>query len=209
MKVTSIAGALLGGVAGALVWGVIARFMEFEIGFVAWGVGIAVGFLSAAFGGKGLHNGALCALLALFAIFAGKILAVKWSATPEEFLSFVAKEGKFADLSDAERRKVAEQAASEFTWNDAVVGARESLGAIDLLFGFLGVATAFRLGAGSGKQEGEATPDEPEPSGAGPPGEYSEPEPPAAEPSAGTSEPEPPAAEPPAGQGERDQASDK
>jgi hypothetical protein len=151
MKATSIIGAIGGGIAGALVWGAIAKFLNVEVGYVAWGVGLAVGFLSYAFGGRGAVNGVLCAIVALLSIYGGKVLAVKWTATSDSVMVGMGGDEGFKDLPEAEKQKVAE--TTEFTWDKAAQAATEHLEIIDIIFALLGVATAFKVG--SAPKEGD------------------------------------------------------
>lgn len=145
MKATSIIGAIVGGLAGALVWGAIAKFLQIEVGYVAWGVGLAVGFLSYAFGCRGIANGVLCAFIALASIYAGKVLAVKWTATSDSVMVGMGGDENFEGLPEAEKQKVA--ATTEFTWDKAAQAATEHLDIIDIIFALLGVATAFKVGS--------------------------------------------------------------
>jgi hypothetical protein len=75
MSTNALFGAIVGAVIGAAVWAGIAYFTGYEVGYVAWGVGAAVGGLAAMFGSEGSTAGMICAVLALAAIFAGKVFA--------------------------------------------------------------------------------------------------------------------------------------
>ncbi len=72
---------LIAGVIGAAAWALIAFYANFEIGYLAWGIGALVGF-AFAFAGKG--GGAIPALLAVLVTVAsiggGKYLGSLWSA---------------------------------------------------------------------------------------------------------------------------------
>ena len=57
--------------------GAIAHFTGYEVGYVAWGIGALVGFLSAKAGGEGMPNGAICAVITIAALLAGKFVAFK------------------------------------------------------------------------------------------------------------------------------------
>ena len=76
MRPAAFIGALVGAALGALIWAGVATWTGLEIGWVAWGIGGAVGFGAAMFGGIGSTTGAVCAVLALVSIFAGKWIAV-------------------------------------------------------------------------------------------------------------------------------------
>lgn len=67
-----LAGAFGGAVLGAGAWGLLSGFTGFEVGYVAIGVGFLVGGGAARLGGRGAATGAACAVVALFAMLAGK-----------------------------------------------------------------------------------------------------------------------------------------
>lgn len=217
MKPLGILGALAGGALGAVIWGVIAWKLQVEVGYVAWGIGFAVGGASAFLGGRGVPNGVLCAVVALMSIMGGKMLAVKWSvpdamkeiaateitqemydgamlsaaavssvstddeikkamidigyteATSEAAITEAEfKEFKGETLPQLKRwgtnKPTMEQFKEELTGTatqsvSANVGlaetfdiAKNDLSAFDLLFAFLGIATAFRLGGASASE---------------------------------------------------------
>ncbi|MCP4589662.1 MAG: hypothetical protein GY842_02865, partial [bacterium] len=77
MKVRAIIGAAAAAVLGAVVWAVITSATGYEVGIVAWGIGLAVGIGAKAFGGEGQVLGVVCAALALGSIFVGKVVAVQ------------------------------------------------------------------------------------------------------------------------------------
>ena len=78
MNPTNILGALAGGVAGALVWAAVSYFLKVEVGYIAWGIGLLVGFASSVLGGRGTNNGILCAVIAIGSIVAGKFMAERF-----------------------------------------------------------------------------------------------------------------------------------
>lgn len=69
---TGIGLAMVGAGIGAALWAAIAYFAQVEIGYVAWGIGGLVGGACTLGGGRGTTMAALCALLTLLSIFAGK-----------------------------------------------------------------------------------------------------------------------------------------
>jgi hypothetical protein len=71
-------GGLVGGVIGAGIWAAIVYFTGFEIGIVAWGIGLLVGFgaLVLSGGRAGAAGGVIAAVLALGAVLLGKVLVV-------------------------------------------------------------------------------------------------------------------------------------
>jgi hypothetical protein len=150
MKPLGVVGALLGGLLGAVVWAVIAWKMDVEIGYVAWGIGFAVGFGSVLLGGSGQTNGIMCAVVALLSIFCGKIGAAM-AILPE----VLHKEAVSRGLGPEQEKEV----MAKVKFSDYIDGAKETLGAMDILFGFLGVATAFRIGSSGKGAESRTTVD--------------------------------------------------
>lgn len=69
--------AALAAVAGAAVWAGVAILTKHEVGWVAWGIGALVGGAAAWAGARGSASGAICAALALVAIFGGKVFAMR------------------------------------------------------------------------------------------------------------------------------------
>ena len=211
----ALAAAAVAALVGAWLWKFVAVTFEYELAFIAWGIGGLIGFVAASMGGRGLVTGVLCALLAAGSILGGKYMAVDAFRTDlvemlsnggelgldgfDEELADVMDEMKadarvFASLGQDESslRKFmidhdysvayAPQAVSEEElevfrefeqpnllwiaqnnptyqeWMQHSMGIIEdisvvdtiktSFGIFDLLFLFLGVVTAFRLGSG-------------------------------------------------------------
>ncbi|HVM16151.1 MAG TPA: hypothetical protein VM290_01030 [Gaiellaceae bacterium] len=76
--------AILAGVAaavvGGIVWGLIVRFSEYELGIIAWGVGLLAG-MAVAFAARGARGPVLAAVAvasALLGILIGKYLSFAW-----------------------------------------------------------------------------------------------------------------------------------
>lgn len=72
---------VFGGVAailGALIWAWISAGSGYEIGWIAWIIGAAVGFGVVMGGGKGPGWGVSAATLTVVAIIAGKLLSASW-----------------------------------------------------------------------------------------------------------------------------------
>jgi hypothetical protein len=88
----SLVGAVGGGVAGAVLWSIVARLTGLEIGYVAWAVGGMVGIGCYSLGGRGQAAGAFCAVVALVSIVAGKALTI------QQFVSGVGIEGVYQQL---------------------------------------------------------------------------------------------------------------
>lgn len=76
-SVKAVAGATIGAAIGALIWGMVAKFTGYELGWVAWGVGALAGFGAAFLGGRGQAMAITAAALALGGIFVGKVYAVE------------------------------------------------------------------------------------------------------------------------------------
>ncbi len=76
-----VAYGLVAGALGALVWAAVVYFTEYEIGWIAWGVGAMVGF-AVALGNEDKHRsptaaGVLAVAITVVSIVAGKYLAVQ------------------------------------------------------------------------------------------------------------------------------------
>jgi hypothetical protein len=77
---TAAAAGLAAAVVGGVVWALIVRWTEYEIGFVAWGIGFLVGTAVAfgAGGARGIPLQILAVVLALVGIVIGKYLSFVW-----------------------------------------------------------------------------------------------------------------------------------
>jgi hypothetical protein len=211
MAFRAFVGAVFGAALGAALWAGISALTGYEIGYVAWAVGLFVGVGASALGGHGQTTGAACAVLTLAAIFAGKVLAVHCVApgelrtavaealtreaydhqmnaardfsrlnTDAQYRQFMVKHGfseapSPAAVTTEELAGFKEQAVPVLRrfhtekltfrqWQDhwsqvfteqlpIVDMVLDNLGPIDLLFAFLGVATAFRIGTGTRREE--------------------------------------------------------
>ena len=76
-----IVGGAIGGVLGAALWAAVAYFFNFEIGWLAWGIGVLVGIgtQKAADSELNFQTGAAAALIAVVSIAGGKYLAVQFA----------------------------------------------------------------------------------------------------------------------------------
>ncbi|MEO1007405.1 MAG: hypothetical protein AAFX79_02455 [Planctomycetota bacterium] len=82
----ALVGALVGGIIGATIWGVIAYHTGYEIGWIAWGVGVlcGIGAVAGSGGRTGDGTGILAAVVALAAIAGGKLAAWEVSYSDAE-----------------------------------------------------------------------------------------------------------------------------
>ena len=67
-------GGLIAAIVGGLIWGLILQFTEYELGFIAWGIGLlcgwAVGYFS--FTGRGIIFQLIAVFSSIFGILVGK-----------------------------------------------------------------------------------------------------------------------------------------
>lgn len=78
-RMSALIGGVVAGAAGAAIWAVIAYFANMEIGWIAWGIGLAVG-VGVAVGNRGegsVPAGVLAALLAAASVVVGKYATVQ------------------------------------------------------------------------------------------------------------------------------------
>jgi len=83
MPPMAIGGALAAGLVGAAVWAGIAVVANYEIGWIAWGIGAAIGAAFHKLGGRGAAGPMLCAAIAVASIGAGKYVAFRTSVSNE------------------------------------------------------------------------------------------------------------------------------
>lgn len=131
--VKALPAALVAAVAGGVIWGLIVKWSEYEVGFVAWGIGFLVGMavLTATGGRRGLPLQAIAIVSALIGILVGKYLSYAWV---------------FQEVAEEETGGALE--ISVFS-RDMVEFFREDLGEvfgwIDLLWVAFAVITAWRV----------------------------------------------------------------
>jgi hypothetical protein len=98
-----IGAGLVGGLIGAVIWGVVAYYAQYEFGWIAWGVGALVGVSVRLAGGgeEGAASGLTAVTIALLAVVAGKYIAVAMvvsamgkdiRVTPEDMIRATAKD---------------------------------------------------------------------------------------------------------------------
>ena len=83
--VLAAAAGLAAAIAGAVVWGLIVKWTEYEVGIVAWGIGflVAMAVVFASGNRRGLPLQVLAVALALAGVLLGKYLAFVWSVNAE------------------------------------------------------------------------------------------------------------------------------
>ena len=81
----AIGAGLVAAIVGGVVWGLIVRATDYEVGFVAWGVGFLVGtaVALAARQGSGPTFGVIAVVLSLIGILLGKYLSFAWVLSAE------------------------------------------------------------------------------------------------------------------------------
>lgn len=77
VTLAGIGAAAVAAVAGAILWAFLIWFLEIELGYLAIGIGVGIGYASAWYGGRGLQNGVICACLALASMMAGRFIGVQ------------------------------------------------------------------------------------------------------------------------------------
>jgi hypothetical protein len=80
LYVPAILAGVVAAVAGGVVWGLIVKSTDYEIGFAAWGIGFLTGMavLTATRGSRGLPFQLIAVVCALGGILIGKYLAFAW-----------------------------------------------------------------------------------------------------------------------------------
>lgn len=144
MKPAAIVGALIGGIIGAILWGAISAVINFEIGYMATGIGFLVGFGAVLLGGQGKPMGVLCGIIALLSIFGGKIAAVRFTARPA-LRAELLKEGVPESQVDAR----ADEAMQHVDFALLFQSAKDDLDPIDIVFAVIGIGAAYQIGSGS------------------------------------------------------------
>ena len=128
-------GGLIAAIIGGVIWGVIVDITDYEIGLVAWGIGLLCGFavLTASQGSKGSLFQIIAVLFSILGIFIGKyysFYAIFKDVIEEGFGAAVAAE---VSLFDPEIFQI------------FLEGLGELVGAYDLLWIGFAVYTSWRL----------------------------------------------------------------
>jgi hypothetical protein len=93
----AIAAGLVAALVGGIVWGLIVKISDYEVGFVAWGIGFiaGTGVVLASRGAKGPRLQVIAVLSALLGILLGKYLSYAF-VVQEEAKSFGESVGLFS-----------------------------------------------------------------------------------------------------------------
>lgn len=132
----AIAGGVLAALVGGFVWGLIVILTDYEVGFVAWGVGFLAGLAVVRFAGgrKGIPLQVVAVVSSLVGIVLGKYISFAY------FFKEAVKEQFGADISYFD--------STIFTAFRDNLG--DVFGGFDLLWAALAVITAWRLTSPSG-----------------------------------------------------------
>lgn len=147
-------GSVVGGLVGVTAWAAVSYFFHYEVGWLAWAVGVLAGVGMAAAGGRGAPAGLLAAVVALASVAGGKFLAVHFEVArmvregPDDFteedaqyammrnlMEAYIQEGRYEPLADDEGFPVEVFDEVEARWADmsdderaeAVARAREAV----------------------------------------------------------------------------------
>jgi hypothetical protein len=140
--VPAVLAGLVAAVAGGVIWGLIVKWSDYEVGFVAWGIGFLCGMavLAATRGARGIPFQGIAIVCALLGIVTGKYLAFVW---------IVRDAADFGDLP--------------IFSSDTLDLFRDNLGIvfdwIDLLWAGLAVYTAWRVLQPEAPEPVETTPE--------------------------------------------------
>ncbi len=131
--IPAVGAGLVAAVVAGVVWGLIVKWSDYEVGVVAWGIGFVVGtaVLTAARGARGIPYQAVAIVFALFGILLGKYLSFVW------VLQEVAKE----QTGGAVSVPLFSKDTVDFFWE----ARSDVFGWIDLLWAGLAVVTAWRM----------------------------------------------------------------
>jgi hypothetical protein len=136
----ALAGGVVAALVGGLVWGLIVILTDYEVGFVAWGIGLLAGFLVVRFAGgrKGAPLQVIAIVSSLVGILLGKYITYVYSL--KEFI----------------REAVSDEAADDISYfdGDVISAFREDFSNVfsgyDALWAGLAIITAWRMARPSG-----------------------------------------------------------
>jgi hypothetical protein len=137
-----LAGGLVAAIVGGIVWGLIVIVTDYEVGFVAWGIGFLAGFLVVRFAGgrKGVPLQGIAIVSSLVGIVLGKYIAYVYLS------------------KEAIREAFGDEAADSISYfdTDVMSAFREDFSNVfsgyDLLWAGLAIFTAWRMTRPSGIQ---------------------------------------------------------
>ena len=135
-----VVGGTIGGTLGAAIWVGVGYFTGFEVGWIAWGVGVLTGMgvaaVASANGEADAASGITAAVISILAVLAGKYAVVH--LVVDQLL-------KQVPGVDPQMQQMQQEVKQAVFLN--------SFGPIDILWFFLAAGSAFKLG--SGQQEGD------------------------------------------------------
>ncbi len=101
----ALAAAIGAGVLGAAAWAGLSIFANFEVGYLAWGVGGLVGIAAVRMGGRGVPMAIAAAAISLLAIFGGKLIAMQ--SDVDEMIEESTAEAEYYGYVDGMRKSTA------------------------------------------------------------------------------------------------------
>lgn len=138
-----VIGGTIGGTIGAAIWVAVGYFSGFEVGWIAWGVGVLSGMgvaaVASANGEADSSSGITAAVISILAVLAGKYAVV-------HLVIDQAMQQIPAGAPEAQQMQQMQQQVKQAVF----LG---SFGPIDILWFFLAAGSAYKLG--SGQQEGD------------------------------------------------------
>lgn len=129
-------GGVIGGAIGAAIWVAVVYFTNYEIGWIAWGVGITTGLgVAAACKDGEMVTGVLAAMIAIVALLAGKYMVVEitFGDGASEFLEQYRAEVTDETLIDAIAEQIIEEreaAGEPIDWPDIPPAMPEEMAAM-------------------------------------------------------------------------------
>jgi hypothetical protein len=139
LLIGTIASAVLASV-GALIWFGIAKGTGYEIGWIAWGVGIAAGIgMMGGYNGHSVHSGAIAAAIAVGGILLGKFMVFQWVVMPmftKMLDSAVQEHGDqtlvvYVARREMTKKKIDPENANEAQWDKFRAEAEKSIAKMD------------------------------------------------------------------------------
>jgi len=111
----AIGGSFAGVVMGGALWAAIVYFTDYELGIIAWLIGVLAGFGAAIFTPeRSTRLGAAAAAMAIIGILIGKILILQWVLTPSHMQELAVESSAEVVNEMIENPMVMLQVASEY-----------------------------------------------------------------------------------------------